>query len=231
MGSVSEYSTIFCDSDFWWKKYIECRESSGCQIWGQRWHQDLSSLLITAGDTRQSWHNDNFRFFNSEAKVKSTTWNNDDLTLPEPMMAYPQLYPYSKNVSHFELKFWTKILSKIASENIVCKMSTIMFPPRVNLTTAYIAQDKPEIFKREWISFLKYHIDDEFVCKLKIVNLGTNFSEIWMEIQSFAFKEIHWKMHDGVFKWKHFPRYWPFVRGIHQASDAELWCFLWSAPE
>ena len=38
-------------------------------------------------------------------------------------------------------------------------------------------------------------------------------------------------------KWKHFPRYWPFLRGIHRspvnsrikASDAELWCFLWSA--
>ena len=36
-----------------------------------------------------------------------------------------------------------------------------------------------------------------------------------------------------------FPRYWPFVRGIHRspriplkkASDAELWYFLWSAPE
>ena len=36
-----------------------------------------------------------------------------------------------------------------------------------------------------------------------------------------------------------FLRYWPFVRGIHRspvnsltkASDAELWCFLWSAPE
>ena len=43
--------------------------------------------------------------------------------------------------------------------------------------------------------------------------------------------------HDDVSKWKHFPRYWPFVRGIHRwiprtkASDAELWCFLWSAPE
>ena len=22
--------------------------------------------------------------------------------------------------------------------------------------------------------------------------------------------------HDNVIKWKHFPRYWPFVRGIHQ---------------
>ena len=41
--------------------------------------------------------------------------------------------------------------------------------------------------------------------------------------------------------WRHqletFPRYWPFVRGIHRwipltkASDAEVWCFLWSAPE
>ena len=44
--------------------------------------------------------------------------------------------------------------------------------------------------------------------------------------------------HDAVIKWKHFPRYWPFVRGTHRspvdslakASDAEL-CFLCSAPE
>ena len=48
--------------------------------------------------------------------------------------------------------------------------------------------------------------------------------------------------HDDVIKWKPFPRYWPFARGIHRspvtgdfpaqrASDAELWCFLWSASE
>ena len=45
--------------------------------------------------------------------------------------------------------------------------------------------------------------------------------------------------HDDVIKWKHFPRHWPFVRGIHpapvnsphKASDAELWCSLWSALE
>ena len=50
--------------------------------------------------------------------------------------------------------------------------------------------------------------------------------------------------HNDVIKWKHFPRYWPFVRGIHRspvnpppppprtkASDAEIWCILWSAPE
>ena len=47
----------------------------------------------------------------------------------------------------------------------------------------------------------------------------------------------HRLCHDDVIKWKHFPRYWPFVRGIHRSpvnsphktSDAELWCFLWFA--
>ena len=39
--------------------------------------------------------------------------------------------------------------------------------------------------------------------------------------------------HDDLFKWNHFPCYWPFVRGIPltMASDAELSCFLWSASE
>ena len=43
----------------------------------------------------------------------------------------------------------------------------------------------------------------------------------------------------NVLKWKHCPRYRSFVTGIHRspvvsptkASDAELWCFLWSVPE
>ena len=54
--------------------------------------------------------------------------------------------------------------------------------------------------------------------------------------------QLRWhlsNMHDDVIKWKHFPRNWPFVRGIHRsrwsphtkASDAELWCFLWSGSE
>ena len=45
--------------------------------------------------------------------------------------------------------------------------------------------------------------------------------------------------HDDVIKWKHFPRNWPFVRGIDRsrliphtkASVADLWYFLWSASE
>ena len=44
-------------------------------------------------------------------------------------------------------------------------------------------------------------------------------------------------VYDDVIKWKHFPRYWPFVREftglrwipLKKASNAELWCFLCSA--
>ena len=41
-------------------------------------------------------------------------------------------------------------------------------------------------------------------CRLKIILLLMIFSEC---IQ----------IHDDVIKWKHFPRYWPFVRGIHRS--------------
>ena len=48
-----------------------------------------------------------------------------------------------------------------------------------------------------------------------------------------AYLSWHQRIYDDVIKWKHFPRYWLFVRGILRtmARDAELWCFLWSAPE
>ena len=45
-------------------------------------------------------------------------------------------------------------------------------------------------------------------------------------------------IHDNVIKWKHFPRYWPFVRGIHRSPvnspHKGQWrgalVFPWSAP-
>ena len=46
------------------------------------------------------------------------------------------------------------------------------------------------------------------------------------------------RLHDDVIIWKHLPRYWPLCGEftgnrwipLTKAGDAELWCFLWSAP-
>ena len=52
------------------------------------------------------------------------------------------------------------------------------------------------------------------------------------------FTQISYKINDDVIKWKHFSRYWAFLRGIHRSPvnspqkgqwRGELWCFLRSA--
>ena len=84
---------------------------------------------------------------------------------------------------------------------------------------------------------------------LRFVGLGGRLTKPWAK-WTYIIEYLQWR-HGPVphpvqvkimmtsSKWKHFPRYWPFVRGIHRsrwiphtkASDAELWWFLWSAPE
>ena len=77
-------------------------------------------------------------------------------------------------------------------------------------------------------------------CDANIKNF-TTFS-IFLQSTYFLYKRSVGQLadcHDDVIKRNHFPRCWPFVRGIHRspvnsrtkACDAELWCFLWSAPE
>ena len=34
---------------------------------------------------------------------------------------------------------------------------------------------------------------------------------------SIVIRACQWSRHDDVIKWKHFPRNWPFVRGIHRS--------------
>ena len=41
----------------------------------------------------------------------------------------------------------------------------------------------------------------------------TNYTNIWLGLYGLS---NYW-MHNDVIKWKHFPRYWPFVRRIHRS--------------
>ena len=61
-----------------------------------------------------------------------------------------------------------------------------------------------------------------------------SWCKTWRSFYNLAINILLDYLHDDVIKWKHYPRYWPFVRGIHRwpvdcphkASDAELWCFF-----
>ena len=77
--------------------------------------------------------------------------------------------------------------------------------------------------------------------------LGVNWKLDWKKQSAGLMRHVRecgWRemkrslsTNDDIIKWKHFPRCWAFVRGIHRwipstkASEEELWCFRWSAPE
>ena len=86
-----------------------------------------------------------------------------------------------------------------------------------------------------WLYNCKYRI--EFIMPRYVMRSRTT---VWSWSEKIQFEKVDMTFsHDDVIKWKHFPRNWPFVRGIHRsrwipqtkASDTELWCFLWSASE
>ena len=92
-----------------------------------------------------------------------------------------------------------------------------------------------ELHKRPLVGILNYC----FPTKYKMLMLKDVAYELEKSLKNYmGFGVPCFDCWNGdVIKWKHFPRYWPFVRGIHRwitltkASDRELWCFLWSAPE
>ena len=49
-----------------------------------------------------------------------------------------------------------------------------------------------------------------------IIFCGTNSAEVIRHAKMLW--SIFFNLHDDVIKWRHFPRYWPFVRGIHRSS-------------
>ena len=112
-----------------------------------------------------------------------------------------------------------------------------------------------DFLSRVTLKFDRWHwktIGHLFYATSSFVHYFTSIGEFKLELQSRnAEVGLNWTIflvvwpwnltddHDDVIKWKHFPRNWPFVRGIHRsrwiphtkASDAELWCFLWFASE
>ena len=66
------------------------------------------------------------------------------------------------------------------------------------------------------------------------------FIVYWLATQCSVYRSINvFIFHDDIIKWKHFLRYWPFVRGIHRSPvnspHKGQWrgavMFCWSVPE
>ena len=71
-----------------------------------------------------------------------------------------------------------------------------------------------------WCSALKYVTTKSnfFTSRVLDTNLSTHATVSCFLLHSiFRTSRSVWIVHDDVIKWKHLPRYWPFVRGIHRS--------------
>ena len=60
------------------------------------------------------------------------------------------------------------------------------------------------------------YIQWKHACKCVPVHL--TLRKYWWNVQVSVYQLISlWKIRDDVIKWKHFPRYWPFVRGTQRS--------------
>ena len=144
---------------------------------------------------------------------------------------------------------------------VVLKISSLAVPERVKMTT-YCDENFSITFsiqgtkmrlnsfriRTTWTSFIIFGFRYIILSRCSAIDILQSFHIFILSISLLVMSNIRNYFstlmqhsppeHDDVIKWKLFPRYWPFVRGIHRsrwiprtkASDAGLWCFLWSAP-
>ena len=168
--------------------------------------------------------------------------------LSEPVLFFCQLGHSEQMLMKFEY-IYKDLHSRNECENVVCNFATIS-SRLYCVKTVNIKGDKNFLpfFWQLQFSHQKLH---ESLCTLVILLLFEHIdgpyvqmtgrvrcpSPHHVDVGSQNQLDYLQRKHDDVIKWKHFPPYRPFVRGIHRwiprtkASDAELWFFLWSASE
>ena len=112
---------------------------------------------------------------------------------------------------------------------MVCKISAMSLPGCVNTLWQWQSDLYFEDHVFNFISNFRWNLKWQscFGCNaLRARQNGAPFKMIYSNIFScmelfhyffFKFDLSAFLNHDDVIKWKHFPRYWPFVRGIHRS--------------
>ena len=96
------------------------------------------------------------------------------------------------------------------------------------------------VFLVYWYAHCTHHMSQRTTYAYKMAtSLGVYSLHESVVNTDITYWRCSWWSHDNVIKWKHFPRYWLCVRGIHRLPVNSphkgqwrgVWYFLWSPPE
>ena len=125
---------------------------------------------------------------------------------PNPTTCNPVLLPKSHNAT-----VPYSIMLHIVTVNYTCV--------RISVTKRWIVRYLPNVLWDLWVGYI--------VCSMYSIgqNYSTQLFVAWLsplEAVTISVSVATHCWHDDVIKWKHFPRYWPFVRGIHRSPVNSL---------
>ena len=179
----------------------------------------LPSNNCVTKETSQSANSGSFR-----AKMRDTPICFPILTI---------LYPVS-NCLYFHVKWWKGRHFCCEDCWFVC-FETGLGKPMLTLNDPNGLKNTTDVYS------IHLELRMAFICKIgagkwKYVNACLDFIGIPDQRTAYVKRQVRpgWTYHDDVIKWKHFPRNWHFVRGIHRsrwiprtkASDAEFDVFF-----
>ena len=212
--------------------------ASDCIVDGSSWcrcdRSDTAAVDCTAWETEALFHDTNV-FPVGTTIVRLSVGSMITLRNMSSFPGLKELHLPYNDIYHIQVDAFRNVeglLKLDLSNNGLMRLRTDTFEGLTSLT--YLDLSVNALIYPEdggWVMFGR-----QYLPQLRMLNLSHNalvngvYKVTWGIMTSW---------HDDVIKWKHFPRYWPFVRGIHRsrwiprtkASDAELWCFLWSASE
>ena len=67
--------------------------------------------------------------------------------------------------------------------------------------------------KRVMVCWVTLYYRSSYTCMMRLMDTIDCAAEYTHTMHT----ETSWRSHDDVMNWKHFLRYWPFVRGIHRS--------------
>ena len=154
---------------------------------------------------------------------------------------------------HMHFAMWDEValyLGNLCMRGLIYTLSAMMMkrPDRFSYTTQLVEYEFAEIRKltattrsmsaaKLMGSPLLYYTNDTGVLASAILVSVCELSKLDVTAYHMSSLFLMWYLHDDVIKWKHFRVTGPLWGQCHRqipptkASDAELWCFLWSPPE
>ena len=128
-----------------------------------------------------------------------------------PGCNYPNGFKNTTNVYSIHLELRMAVPCQISTGRWKYVNPCLYFLGIPDQRTVYVKRQ----MRPRWTYVRRSSVTPDLIASTSLRDQWFNFMSVrqWVGVH----RSLESRSHDDVIKWKHFPRYWPFVRGIHRS--------------